>query len=104
MTPTKVVALFIAIGICFVPAGISLLNQSNALFESSIMYDGRSPNIASCSITKQNAGTKCKITFEAQSKTIPAPIYVYYQLDNYYQNHRKYVTSRNANQLEGNVR
>ncbi|XP_029129417.1 putative ALA-interacting subunit 4 isoform X2 [Cajanus cajan] len=28
-----------------------------------------------------------------------APIYIYYQLDNYYQNHRRYVKSRNDMQL-----
>ncbi|KAG4955414.1 hypothetical protein JHK85_041794 [Glycine max] len=28
-----------------------------------------------------------------------APIYIYYQLDNYYQNHRRYVKSRNDKQL-----
>lgn len=28
-------------------------------------------------------------------------MYVYYQLDNFYQNHRRYVKSRDANQLNG---
>ncbi|XP_027342586.1 putative ALA-interacting subunit 4 isoform X2 [Abrus precatorius] len=28
-----------------------------------------------------------------------APVYIYYQLDNYYQNHRRYVKSRNDKQL-----
>ena len=33
---------------------------------------------------------------------IPQPIYVYYQLDNFYQNHRRYVKSRSNEQLMGN--
>ena len=33
---------------------------------------------------------------------IKAPIYAYYQLDNFYQNHRRYVKSRNDDQLKGN--
>ena len=33
---------------------------------------------------------------------IPAPVYVYYQLDNFYQNHRRYVKSRSNEQLMGN--
>ena len=33
---------------------------------------------------------------------ISAPIYVYYQLDNFYQNHRRYVKSRSNEQLMGN--
>ncbi|CAN1227119.1 Putative ALA-interacting subunit 2 [Linum grandiflorum] len=32
-------------------------------------------------------------------KYMKAPIYVYYQLDNYYQNHRRYVKSRSDKQL-----
>lgn len=32
---------------------------------------------------------------------IPGPIYVYYQLDNFYQNHRRYVKSRDNLQLNG---
>lgn len=31
------------------------------------------------------------------------PIYVYYELDNYYQNHRRYVKSRSSLQLLGEV-
>ena len=30
-----------------------------------------------------------------------APVYVYYQLDNFYQNHRRYVKSRSYEQLKG---
>lgn len=30
-----------------------------------------------------------------------APVYFYYQLDNFYQNHRRYVKSRDFNQLKG---
>lgn len=29
------------------------------------------------------------------------PVYVYYQLDNFYQNHRRYVKSRSFDQLNG---
>lgn len=32
---------------------------------------------------------------------VPGPVYVYYQLDNFYQNHRRYVKSRSFNQLRG---
>ena len=32
---------------------------------------------------------------------IPQPVYVYYQLDNFYQNHRRYVKSRSNEQLQG---
>ena len=32
---------------------------------------------------------------------IKGPVYVYYQLDNFYQNHRRYVKSRDSAQLNG---
>jgi len=34
---------------------------------------------------------------------MPAPVYFYYRLTNFYQNHRRYVKSRDDNQLHGNV-
>ena len=32
-----------------------------------------------------------------------APVYLYYQLDNFYQNHRRYVSSRSDTQLAGTM-
>lgn len=37
-------------------------------------------------------------------ETIKSPIYVYYQLDNFYQNHRRYVKSKDPKQLMGDDR
>lgn len=33
---------------------------------------------------------------------VKGPVYVYYQLNNFYQNHRRYVKSRDSSQLNGN--
>ena len=38
---------------------------------------------------------------EELASDIPQPVYVYYQLDNFYQNHRRYVKSRSNEQLQG---
>jgi len=52
---------------------------------------------------------KCSATGQCQpieitvSKTMKPPIYMYYQLTNYYQNHRRYVKSRSDQQLDGSV-
>jgi len=43
----------------------------------------------------------CTINLPIET-TIEAPIYVYYQLENFYQNHRRYVKSRSNEQLLGN--
>ena len=53
--------------------------------------------------------TKCDLKSEADcvieikvDSDMTAPIYVYYQLDNFYQNHRRFVKSRSNEQLMGN--
>lgn len=38
-----------------------------------------------------------------RGRFMSAPIYIYYELDNYYQNHRRYVKSRSSLQLLGKV-
>jgi hypothetical protein len=44
--------------------------------------------------------TRCLLQIEKEMK---APVYVYYELDNFYQNHRRYVKSRDDNQLLGKI-
>lgn len=39
--------------------------------------------------------------FHTIDTRIEGPVYVYYQLDNFYQNHRRYVKSRENSQLAG---
>jgi len=43
----------------------------------------------------------CEITLNINEK-IEGPVYVYYELGNFYQNHRRYVKSRSYSQLMGN--
>jgi hypothetical protein len=42
----------------------------------------------------------CTLTIDVEEDMEP-PVYVYYQLDNFYQNHRRYVKSRSDKQLRG---
>eukprot|EP00428_Durinskia_dybowskii_P060903 CAMPEP_0170369506 /NCGR_PEP_ID=MMETSP0117_2-20130122/8018_1 /TAXON_ID=400756 /ORGANISM="Durinskia baltica, Strain CSIRO CS-38" /LENGTH=361 /DNA_ID=CAMNT_0010624227 /DNA_START=67 /DNA_END=1149 /DNA_ORIENTATION=- len=99
MTPLKVVAIFVAIGVCFIPTGVSLMSASNSIYEKRIMYDG-SNQAVSCSIDEANEGKQCQITF-VFDEDADGPIYVYYELENFYQNHRRYVSSRDQYQLQG---
>jgi hypothetical protein len=39
----------------------------------------------------------------ATNKTIPAPVYFYYQIDNFFMNHRDFVKSRSYPQLRGDI-
>lgn len=107
LTPYKVIAIFIVIGVIFVPVGVDLLNQSDKIYEKTIMYDGKNADsdyetICKTSETNQgwNYGDNCDITFNI-GEDVDGPIYVYYELQNFYQNHRRYVKSRSAFQLQG---
>jgi hypothetical protein len=93
-------------GLVFLPLGIVLKLQSDAIVEYSLQYDGAGTPAAqaACQITPTTAepAPPCTVTFNVD-RTMKAPVYVYYQLDNFYQNHRRYVKSRSDAQLMGEV-
>lgn len=74
----------------FVPLGSILLSVSNSVVEVVKRYDDicGEPNGA------------CMVTLEIP-RDMEAPIYFYYQLTNFFQNHRRYVKSRSDAQLSG---
>jgi hypothetical protein len=79
------------IGALFVALGAVLLAYSESVVELSERYDSR--------ITIGNADF---ISFKVAS-AMTAPVFIYYELTNFYQNHRRYVASRDDGQLsEGN--
>ncbi|CAG9325508.1 unnamed protein product [Blepharisma stoltei] len=47
--------------------------------------------------------SKCDITITISEK-MTSPVYLYYEIEGYYQNHRKYMKSRNLDQLQGNYK
>jgi hypothetical protein len=100
MTPLKVVIAFLAIGVAFVPTGVSLMKESDTIYESSIVYDSKGKTDVDCKITQANEGKVCTATFNFNQK-VKGPLYVYYELTNFYQNHRTYVSSIDYAQLNG---
>ncbi|KAF7842885.1 putative ALA-interacting subunit 2 [Senna tora] len=122
LTPATVIATFLLMGFVFIPVGLVTLRASNTVVEIVDRYDiecipeeYRSNKVAYIkddSISK-NCSRFIKMDFMEsraipESTTVPfkvvlkpmrAPIYIYYQLDNYYQNHRRYVKSRSDQQL-----
>eukprot|EP00828_Plagiopyla_frontata_P048286 TRINITY_DN9204_c0_g1_i1.p2 TRINITY_DN9204_c0_g1~~TRINITY_DN9204_c0_g1_i1.p2 ORF type:complete len:158 (+),score=17.70 TRINITY_DN9204_c0_g1_i1:154-627(+) len=48
-------------------------------------------------------GQPCKVQVTI-GKKMEAPVFLYYELENFYQNHRKYVKSKDLDQLEGTVK
>jgi hypothetical protein len=93
LTPQWVIGTLITVGIIFLAIGIALVLASSSVIEFSQRYD----DISTCAV-----GSICNVTIPITS-TMSPPIYVYYQLTNYYQNHRRYVSSISYPQLQGQL-
>lgn len=85
---------FFFFSVVFLAIGIILYVMSDQITEIEMRYDN------TCESTL-NTGNKCEVTFKVEDAAIKQPIYLYYQLDNFYQNHRRYVKSRDNSQLAG---
>jgi len=89
LTPPWVIGMFMLVGLVFIPIGIVIFSASNSVVEVSQRYD-----------MQCGSNTFCNVNI-----TIPedmnGPIFFYYQLTNFYQNHRRYVKSRSDPQLRG---
>ncbi|KAM0926668.1 hypothetical protein ACQ4PT_003659 [Festuca glaucescens] len=100
LTPKIVVTVFLLIAFLFIPIGVVTLNASRQVVELVKRYD------ISCGPTHDKIGfiqnskidKTCTITLQA-TKYMKSPIFVYYQIGNFYQNHRRYVKSRSDKQL-----
>ncbi|KAK4876326.1 hypothetical protein RN001_012748 [Aquatica leii] len=106
LTAGTVLPTFFVIGIAFIPVGIGLLYFSDEVKEKVIDYTYcRNDNGDMCSevINKNpNANCVCHINFQLDTD-FQGKVYMYYGLSNFYQNHRRYVKSRDDNQLIGKL-
>ncbi|KDP38004.1 hypothetical protein JCGZ_04647 [Jatropha curcas] len=103
LTPAWVITTFLLLGFVFIPIGLVTLRASRGVVEIVDRYD------ADCvpepfkgnkvSYIKDTSVPKNCTRILKVPKYMKAPIYIYYQLDNYYQNHRRYVKSRSDQQL-----
>lgn len=84
--------IFGVFGVIFLTLGITLYVMSESIQGVTQEYDSK------CAI---KSDSDCVIDIVLEND-ITAPVYVYYQLDNFYQNHRRYVKSRSNEQLMGN--
>jgi len=69
--------------------------MSDKIQEVELKY---APEVDGCAEAGPNATCNMEIEIETP---MAAPIFVYYQLTNFYQNHRRYVKSRSYSQLMG---
>ncbi|XWS27632.1 hypothetical protein CRYUN_Cryun26dG0134300 [Craigia yunnanensis] len=103
LTPRWAILAFTLISIVFIPIGVVSLFASRNVVEiidryetacipQNFIYD-------KVSFIQSAANKTCSRTLRVK-KLMEQPIYVYYQLDNFYQNHRRYVKSRSDSQLK----
>mmetsp|Transcript_84885 Transcript_84885/g.169889 ORF Transcript_84885/g.169889 Transcript_84885/m.169889 type:complete len:367 (+) Transcript_84885:50-1150(+) len=99
-TPLAVGVTFLVVGIPFILIGQMVKVASGQIKELSMQYDGDGAAVKGCEIHASGAATTCTLSFTADDD-MSAPVYVYYQLSNFYQNHRRYVKSYDKTQLLG---
>ncbi|KAM3963890.1 cell cycle control protein 50A-like isoform 1-T1 [Aphomia sociella] len=107
LTAGTVLPTFFVIGIAFIPVGVGLLYFSDEVKEHVIDYTNclkDDENITCAEYIKQNLSQPCTciIPFNL-TEDFKGDVYFYYGLSNYYQNHRRYVKSRDDNQLLGRL-
>ena len=114
LTAGTVLPAFFVIGVAFLAIGAGLLHFSNQVMEIKIPYtdclndDGK---ICADEISKNGSEIDapinciCKVDIKPDQfeQDMSGPVYMYYGLTNFYQNHRRYVKSRDESQLLGNV-
>ncbi|KAJ3332993.1 hypothetical protein HDU76_012336 [Blyttiomyces sp. JEL0837] len=103
LTPKTVLPAFFAIGAVFIPMGVGLYLASEKVVQTLFDYTNcqNNDNSFQSPITKWTydaATRKCTINFNIDSD-MTGPVYLYYRLTNFYQNHRRYVKSFDSSQL-----
>ncbi|GAB2222861.1 hypothetical protein Droror1_Dr00016991 [Drosera rotundifolia] len=109
LTPRWVISAFLLVSVVFIPIGVAALFASRDVVEIVDRYDdvcvpsnSSSSKADKVQYIQSNVTKSCNITITVP-KRMKSPIYIYYQLDNFYQNHRRYVKSRSDTQLRYNA-
>lgn len=115
LTAGTVLPAFFVIGIAFLAIGVGLLHFSNQVLEYDVDYtkcfstlepEKMCKDVVNATIndpTKNGTGNcQCIVDIKIEAD-MEKPVYMYYGLTNFYQNHRRYVKSRSEAQLLGKI-
>ena len=110
LTPGNAAKISAVIALVFIPIGSWTLNTVNSLKEVVIRYDnlqgcadGFFPTDAEAAAkySYAGAGTTCTATART-TRALKAPVYVHYELSNFFQNHRAYARDLDYFKMMGN--
>ena len=105
----QVASILFVVGVVFIPLGVVCMMANKRVVEVSRRYDNDPACEAEFFATSEERatmrqtdgrGVQCSVNVMVP-QTMKAPVFVYYELDNFYQNHRRYVKSRSDDQLRG---
>jgi hypothetical protein len=96
-TLTRTTVTFFILAVVFLGLGIPMLVLNSQIQEYSVRYDDCHIQITDNDINKFPCNKTITIPQEMQG-----PIFVYYEIDGFYQNHRLYANSISYSQLKGN--
>ena len=102
LSPSWVIGCFGVLGLAFIIGGIFIVIVNNSLVEISQPYDAEPVWATDDSGNRYRRSTIQTVNISITSN-MTAPIYIYYRLTNFYQNHRRYVKSRDDTQLLGQM-
>ena len=88
-TLLSIIIFYVLFAIIFITLGIIVLIFSGKIVSQEIPYNDQCKGKKICELT------------ETIKEDMKAPIMVYYKLDGFYQNHRRYIRSKSVNQLYG---
>lgn len=80
------------IGLIFLGLGLAMYILTKEVWDLELRYDNQCSTI----------GVTCTVQFYVPTQ-VAGPIYVYYELNNFYQNYRRYLNSMDYRQLDGEV-
>ncbi|XP_014391266.1 PREDICTED: cell cycle control protein 50A isoform X1 [Myotis brandtii] len=101
LTAGTVLPTFFIIGLIFIPTGIGIFVTFKNILEIEIDYTGIDPS-SPCNkcLSRNVTPCICTINFTLE-QSFEGNVFMYYGLSNFYQNHRRYVKSRDDSQLNG---
>jgi len=111
LTAGTVLPTFFIIGVAFIPIGIGLLYFSNNVKEFTYDYtdcvnaeNKTCAEILQKSLERNAVADDCICVLPVTlTENYDGDVYIYYGLSNFYQNHRRYVKSRDDHQLLGQL-